>query len=116
MTARRREKPIWQVDLAPEYGNPMGDGPRATPTIAGRSRVRIHWRGHSLAAVSFADGKLLWSHDLPAELGTKEAEYGMACSPLVVGETVIVTVGAPQATVVALETAKPENWSGGPWQ
>ena len=28
-------KSQWQTELAPEFRNPMGNGPRATPTIAG---------------------------------------------------------------------------------
>jgi outer membrane protein assembly factor BamB len=35
------------------------------------------------------------------ELKGKEADYGMACSPLVVGENVIVIAGAPNAAVAA---------------
>ena len=37
------------------------------------------------------------------ELNGKPADYGMACSPLVVSELVIVTAGAPEATVVAYD-------------
>lgn len=99
----RTGKPLWQVELAPEYRNAMGDGPRATPTIAG-DRVFAFTGEGILAAVSFSDGKLLWSHDLLTELEAEEADYGMACSPLVVGELVIVTVGAPRAAVAAFET------------
>lgn len=99
----RTGKLLWQVELAPEYRNAMGDGPRATPTIAG-DRVFAFTGEGILAAVSFADGKLLWSHDLLAELEAEEADYGMACSPLVVGELVIVTVGAPRGTIAAFET------------
>lgn len=99
----RTGKPIWEVALAPAYRNAMGDGPRATPTIAG-DRVFAFTGEGILAAVRFADGELLWSHNLVAELDAKEADYGMACSPLVVRETVVVTIGAPHATVVALQT------------
>src|SRR5262249_17273246 len=41
--------------------------------------------------------------DLVSEFGGTIADYGMACSPLVVDGRVIVTVGAPQATVAALD-------------
>ena len=40
---------------------------------------------------------------MPEELKGKPADYGMACSPLVVGEQVIVHVGAPQAAVAAYD-------------
>jgi len=47
------------------------------------------------------DGKIRWSHDVVKELGGKIADYGMASSPLIIGDLVIVTAGAPQACVVA---------------
>ncbi|HUY88414.1 MAG TPA: PQQ-binding-like beta-propeller repeat protein [Pirellulales bacterium] len=100
----RTGKPLWQVALAPEYRNAMGDGPRATPAIAG-DRVFAFTGEGILAAVNFADGKLLWSHDLLDELEAEEADYGMACSPLVVGDLVVVTIGAQRASVVALDAS-----------
>ena len=96
-------KPMWETPLAPEYRNQMGDGPRATPTIAG-DQVFVFTGEGILTAASSKDGKILWSHNVVKELGGEPADYGMACSPLVVGDQVIVTAGAPQATVVAYET------------
>jgi hypothetical protein len=91
----------------------MGDGPRAAPAIAG-DRVFVFTGDGVLSAVDFPNGKILWSHATVKELKGKEAEYGMACSPLVVGELVIVTVGAPQATVVAYECATgKQRWGVG---
>jgi outer membrane protein assembly factor BamB len=93
---------IWQVPLASEYHNPMGDGPRGTPTIDGERVFAFTGEG-TLACVRFADGGVLWSHDVPAELKVKRAEYGMACSPLIAGNHVVVTAGAPQATIAAFD-------------
>ena len=56
-----------------------------------------------LAALDVADGRVLWSHNTVKELAGQPAEYGMACSPLVVGTRVVVTVGAPNATVAAYD-------------
>jgi outer membrane protein assembly factor BamB len=95
-------EPIWETPLAAEYKNEMGNGPRATPTIAGE-RVLVYTGEGILAAVNFSDGTVLWSHNLPEELKGEPADYGMACSPLVVGERAIVQVGAPQAAVVAYD-------------
>ena len=104
---------LWQTELAPEYRNPMGDGPRGTPTIAG-DRVFAFTGEGILAAVNFADGKLLWSHDVTAELNGEPAEYGMACSPLVVGELVVVSIGAPRASVAAFDAASGKRvWKAG---
>ena len=93
----------WEQDLAPAYRNAMGDGPRATPTIAGDTAFVFTGEG-ILAAVQVADGKIVWQKNVVAEFGGEPAEYGMACSPLVLGGKVIVTIGAPQATVVAFHT------------
>ncbi|MCA9219596.1 MAG: PQQ-binding-like beta-propeller repeat protein [Planctomycetales bacterium] len=94
----------WKAALAPAYENQMGDGPRATPTIAD-GRVFVYTGEGILSALSADNGKLLWSHDLPKQFGGKPADYGMACSPLVVGGVVVVQVGAPQATVAAFDVA-----------
>ncbi|MFM9960391.1 MAG: PQQ-binding-like beta-propeller repeat protein [Planctomycetaceae bacterium] len=104
---------IWQTPLAPEYRNAMGNGPRATPTIAGE-HVFVFTGEGILSAHKFLDGKQLWSHHVVKELSGKEAEYGMACSPLVVGEQVIVTAGSPQGTLVAFETKSGKQlWTAG---
>jgi len=95
---------VWERVLAPEYRNGMGNGPRGTPAISGDLVLAYTGEG-ILAAVKFADGQTVWSHNVVSELDGKVAEYGMACSPLVVGNRVYVTVGAPNATVASYETA-----------
>lgn len=92
----------WEIDLAPAYKNAMGDGPRATPAVSGDAAYFFTGEG-LLAALQVKDGQVLWKKDVVTELGGKTAEYGMACSPLVLGDRVIVTVGAPQATVAACD-------------
>jgi outer membrane protein assembly factor BamB len=96
-------KTLWETPLAPEYENQMGNGPRGTPAISG-DQVFVFTGEGILIAASTKDGKIVWSHDLFAELGGKPEDYGMACSPLVVGSQVIVTPGAPGAMVVAFDT------------
>ena len=104
---------IWQTPLAPEYRNPMGNGPRATPAIAGE-HVFVFTGEGILSAHNFQDGKQLWSHNVLKALSGKEAEYGMACSPLVVGEQVIVTAGAAKGTLVAFDTKSGKQlWTAG---
>ncbi|HEX8915689.1 MAG TPA: PQQ-binding-like beta-propeller repeat protein [Humisphaera sp.] len=103
----------WETELARPYKNQMGDGPRATPTIAG-DRVFAFTGEGILVAVSLADGKKLWSHDVPAELKGEPNEYGMASSPLVAGGQVIVSANAPSGAVAAYdaETGK-LAWTAG---
>jgi outer membrane protein assembly factor BamB len=106
-------KSQWEKDLAPEYRNQMGDGPRATPAVAGDTVYAFTGEG-ILAALKTADGKIVWQKDLVSQFGGKPAEYGMAGSPLVVGKRVVVTVGAPQATVVTLDGTTGEvAWKAG---
>jgi outer membrane protein assembly factor BamB len=106
-------KKLWQTPVAPRYKNPQGDGPRATPTIVGE-RVFVYTGQGFLVALNAADGKQLWSHDVPKALGGEPAEYGMACSPLVAGEQVIVTAGAPRATLAAYDAATGKlAWTAG---
>lgn len=96
-------KPIWRIAVANEYKNQMGDGPRATPTIDGDLVFSFTGEG-ILSAVSFEDGKLLWTHNVGKELGGKPADYGMACSPLVAGNKVIVMAGALGATAACYDS------------
>jgi outer membrane protein assembly factor BamB len=106
-------KKLWQTAVAPVYKNPQGDGPRATPMIVGERLFAFTGEG-ILVALRAADGKVLWSHNVPKELGGEPAEYGMASSPLMVGKNVIVTAGAPRATVAAYDAASGKlAWSAG---
>lgn len=106
-------KPLWQTELAPEYKNSMGNGPRGTPTIVGEQVFAFTGEG-LLVAADVRTGKIAWSQDTLKQLKGKEADYGMACSPLVSGDSVVVTVGAPGATVVAFDkkTGK-QQWGAG---
>lgn len=104
---------LWQAPLAPAYENSMGNGPRATPTIAGELVFTFTGEG-ILTASKFSDGTAIWSRNCVQELKGEIAEYGMACSPLVVGDLVIVTVGAPNACVVAYQaTTGKQVWAAG---
>lgn len=95
-------KSIWQTAVAAEYRNSMGHGPRATPSISGNSVYAFTGQG-ILASLNVKSGKINWSRNGLRELNGRPAEYGMACSPLIVGTQVIVTIGAPRATVVACD-------------
>ncbi len=109
----RSGKQQWETPLAAEYKNQQGHGPRATPTVAGDAVVAFTGDG-TLATLGLSDGKIAWSKNVVSELGGKVADYGMASSPLVVGDLVIVTVGAPQACVAAYRLKTGElTWKTG---
>ena len=103
----------WETPVAPAYANTMGDGPRATPTVVGDHIFAFTGEG-ILVALDFKSGKVLWSHNVVKKLGGKPADYGMACSPIVVEDLVIVTAGAPNSTVAAYNTRSGEEaWTVG---
>lgn len=103
----------WQAPVGAAYGNSMGDGPRATPTVVGQTVVSFTGDG-ILTALSTKDGSVLWRHNAVEELGGKVADYGMACSPLVTNGVAIVGLGAPGATLVAYELKSGERkWTAG---
>ncbi len=102
-----------ETAVAPEYKNAMGDGSRATPTIHD-GKVFVHTGEGILVCLELATGKILWSTDVPKCVSGEPAEYGMASSPIVFENVVIVHAGAASATVVAVEqTTGKIAWSAG---
>ena len=93
---------LWTASVAANYENSMGNGPRATPTIAGQQVFAYTGEG-ILVCLDVATGKQQWSKSVVREMAGRPAEYGMACSPLVVDDMVIVTAGGQGKAVVALD-------------
>ena len=93
-------KTRWQSAVSSAFKNQMGDGPRATPLVAD-GHLYVYTGEGILSALSVKDGSIAWSNDTVKQHKGKIADYGMASSPLLVGDLVIVTVGAPTATVAA---------------
>lgn len=103
----------WSTPVASEYRNGQGDGPRGTPAIIGGSVVVFTGDG-TLTRLKLSDGSVEWSHNVLKRHGGTVADYGMACSPLVVQDLVVVSAGATSGTVVAcdLKTGEP-RWTSG---
>lgn len=103
----------WTAAMAPAYNNAMGNGTRATPTLT-KDRVFAFSGEGILAALDRETGKSLWQVNTVKELHGEVAEYGMASSPLVNGDTVYVIVGAPNALVAAYNTTDGKlKWKSG---
>ena len=104
-------KKKWAATIAPNYRNAMGNGPRATPALSNEAAFVFTGEG-VLARVDLKSGKVDWKVETVA--GRSIAEYGMACSPILWGEAVIVTTGSRQATVSAFDQKSgKELWSSG---
>jgi outer membrane protein assembly factor BamB len=105
---------LWRRRIAATFEDSWGNGPRSTPTVSGDLVVILSSDGQ-LVAMSSADGSLRWSHDLKQEYGVEIPEWGFAASPVVVGERVIVEIGASeQRSVVAFDRGSGKQlWATG---
>ena len=81
-----------------DYGN----APRATPLVHGDKVYLYGALGH-LTCAELETGKILWKKQLRAEFKAKEdIPWGVASSPLIVDDKLIVNPGGPEASLVAL--------------
>lgn len=103
----------WSTPVAASYENGQGDGPRATPAFVGGS-VFVFTGDGTLVRLKVSDGTIEWSHNVLKRHGGRTADYGMACSPLVISDLVIVQAGTTAGTVVAcdIKTGEP-RWTSG---
>lgn len=99
-------KPRWKNELPTSYSDDfgMGDGPKATPAVAG-GRVFAFGPAGQLRAVSVSDGKLLWQFDCAKRFGADKGFFGFASSPLAVADRVVVQAGGEGAGIVAFAGA-----------
>jgi len=77
-----------------------GVGPQATPTIYDGS-VYTHGATGIVNCLDAASGELLWTHDTVAEFEVENLLWGKSASPIIVGETVVVSVGDAKANTLA---------------
>lgn len=82
-----------------------GNGPRATPAVVAGRLYAFGITG-VLTCLDTKTGEKVWQVDALQELKTKNLFFGMACSPLVEGERVLVNVGGKGTSVVAFDRAK----------
>jgi outer membrane protein assembly factor BamB len=86
-------KEVWKKSYPCK--SPGYPGPRCSPAIDGDRVYTVSVEGH-VKCWSAADGKELWSH-MAGEFGGKANSWGLACSPLVLGDLLIVDFGAAVA-------------------
>ncbi len=95
---------VWKARVGPVWNDEYG-GSRGTPTVDGGSVYALGTEG-DLVAVDAATGKERWRRRLPSDFGGQVMSmWKWSESPLVDGERVIVTPGARDAALVALDKA-----------
>jgi outer membrane protein assembly factor BamB len=96
---------LWEHRYGLPY-EPAGlyPGPRATPTIDS-DRVYFAAPDGLVGCLDISTGRRLWSLNVYDEFGVAPVEFGYSCSPVVVAGKVLLPVGKPNASVVALEAA-----------
>lgn len=97
-------KVAWRTayDRGP-YNSVLNTGPQATPAVVGQ-RIYTYGITGYLTCFDTESGKQLWQVDAFKEFKANLPQFGVCCSPLVVGNKVIVAVGGKGSSVVAFET------------
>lgn len=105
-------KPLWRhSDNARFYESNAGAGPRATPTL---NNGRVYTQGGTgiVNALDAATGDVVWTRNAVNDTGAKVPGWGIAGSPLVVNDLVVV---AAAGNLVAYEAATGKTrWLGPP--
>lgn len=82
-------------------------GSRSTPATDGHLVFTIGAHGH-IRAVKFTDGSLVWSAHLLTDWAAKKPSWGVATSPLLLDDKIIVSPWGTKAALVAYNKADGE--------
>lgn len=100
-------KPIWTFDYPTAYRDDFGfdEGPRATPAIAD-GRVYTYGAEGALHCLDFVTGTNIWSVNAKTEFHAPKGFFGIACSPSIERNAVLLMVGGRGgAGIVAFDKA-----------
>ena len=108
-------EPLWlHCDTTRHETGFGGVGPRATPTLTLDRAFTLGANGR-LNCLDLATGKLIWTHDILSENASTNIEWGMAGSPLLLDDRVIVSAGGkPNQSLVAYQQSDGKKaWAAG---
>ncbi|MEW5977793.1 MAG: PQQ-binding-like beta-propeller repeat protein [Acidobacteriota bacterium] len=95
-------KRYWQFRYPTVFEDRYGynNGPRASPVIDG-NRVYVYGAEGKLHCLDLATGQLYWKRNLSREFQRRQDFFGVASTPLIEGQRLIINVGAPEGPCVA---------------
>jgi outer membrane protein assembly factor BamB len=100
-TGQRYWKYEYESDYKDRYG--YNNGPRASPVIDG-SRVYTYGAQGVLHCLHLPSGQVDWKRDLKKEFNVPQDFFGVATTPLIHGEHLIINLGVPGGPcVIALD-------------
>ncbi len=88
----------WRFTYEDSYADSFGfdDGPRASPAV-GQGKVIVHGANGMVQALDLTNGKALWNYDSAVVWSSPQGFFGRACTPLIVGDKVVLTPGGKDA-------------------
>lgn len=97
-------KQLWKFAYATDYEDQLGkgNGPRSTPTVAGKHVVTLG-AGGWLHCLDLEKGTKLWGRNINADYQVPVSFFGVGTSPLVDGNRVLLNVGGRDAGIVAFD-------------
>lgn len=104
---------LWTTPWEGIFRSSMGgDGPRATPAWH-EGRLYVLGASGEFRALDAATGRTFWRTNILADAGAGNHEFGIAASPLVAGNTVVVLAGGQNGqSVVAYDRQSGQRvWS-----
>lgn len=94
---------IWESKIATKGKVGYNEGSRCTPTVDGKNLYVVGVSG-DVVCLESATGKIVWQKSFTKDFkGKMMSGWGFSESPLVDGDKVIVTPGADDAAIVALD-------------
>ena len=104
-------KEIWTASYPTHYRDDFGfdEGPRATPAISA-SRIFTFGAEGTLSCWNLADGTKQWSIATQKEFGAPKGFFGMACSPLLEGDLLLMNLGGSGGIVAFEQTTGKVRW------
>ena len=94
----------WRFEYPTAYTDDFGfdPGPRATPLIAGKHVYTLGAEG-KMHCLELATGKKVWQRALSDDYQAAKGFFGIATSPVLEGDLLLVNVGGKDAGIVALK-------------